>query len=370
MDFRIADLYICPTCYSSMLLEVRERKGQEILDGSFSCTKCARNYTIQDGIPIFWQIDGKSETFSKDDMDEVLSNTAEDLQEKVIFANQIHHDRFAKIYEADPHVEKFLEEGTATQSRIHEVINYISTNSRMHLFLDVGCGTGNVLKLARQVFDIAIGVDVSIEMLRIAQQRGMQVCLASSDHLPFRVDSVDAISCFSVLHHLVELKPTFCEFFRVLIEDGYLYTDWDPSRTARQMEEHFIRSRMYGILIPFYRLIRNSITSTQRNDSIVSANHPDSIEMLAEFHNFYSQGLDAAQVKDILSMVGFQTQIYCHNDFPSLLNGLQVPLKSRIRLGVKFWIAFQHLHQIKTAFPILATLSRKRAATVSSYEQG
>jgi ubiquinone/menaquinone biosynthesis C-methylase UbiE len=88
--------------------------------------------------------------------------------------------------------------------------------------LDIGCGTGEQLKLLNR----AIGLDISIEMAKIANKKtNKPVVVANVEFLPFKNKSFDkAISFFGALNHC-NLKRALREVNRVLKDDGvFIFT--------------------------------------------------------------------------------------------------------------------------------------------------
>lgn len=74
------------------------------------------------------------------------------------------------------------------------------------LLLDIGCGRGRYLSaLCRQGFN-TVGMDFSLEMLRIASRRGgsANISLVNGEGttLPFKSDAFDFVLCIDMLHHL------------------------------------------------------------------------------------------------------------------------------------------------------------------------
>ena len=88
--------------------------------------------------------------------------------------------------------------------------------------LDIGCGTGEQLKLLNR----AVGLDISIEMAKIAKHKtNKPVVVANAEFLPFKSKSFDkAISFFGALNHC-NLKRALREVNRVLKDDGvFIFT--------------------------------------------------------------------------------------------------------------------------------------------------
>jgi SAM-dependent methyltransferase len=92
--------------------------------------------------------------------------------------------------------------------------------------LDAGCGAGYFTQLwAGRTGAAAVGLDSSLDGLRLAQRRGL-TCLAAGSvaRLPLASASVDAVYCADVLQHLdtSSAAMTLAEFARVLRHGGLL----------------------------------------------------------------------------------------------------------------------------------------------------
>lgn len=68
------------------------------------------------------------------------------------------------------------------------------------LVIDAGCGNGKYLGLNPQCF--FVGCDLSSPLVSICSERGSEVLLADTLHLPYRTGSFDAAISIAVLHHL------------------------------------------------------------------------------------------------------------------------------------------------------------------------
>jgi len=95
------------------------------------------------------------------------------------------------------------------------------------LVLDLGCGPGRDLELLRQRGVRALGIDLSLGMLREAQRRRVDGALTQADmcHLPLAGDSLGGVwSCAALLHLPRERAPqTIGEVHRVLRPGGVVY---------------------------------------------------------------------------------------------------------------------------------------------------
>ncbi|MFB6104380.1 MAG: methytransferase partner Trm112 [Halobacteriaceae archaeon] len=51
MKESLMDIICCPLDKHELELEIEEQDGEEILEGSLTCTECGEVYPIEDGIP-------------------------------------------------------------------------------------------------------------------------------------------------------------------------------------------------------------------------------------------------------------------------------------------------------------------------------
>ncbi|MFN4319433.1 MAG: class I SAM-dependent methyltransferase [Aquificaceae bacterium] len=87
--------------------------------------------------------------------------------------------------------------------------------------LDVGTGTGEVL-LKSQNKGIRVGIDLSLEMLKVARSKckACKFLVADGENMPFKDGSFSSISLSLVYRHLLNRKAFLKEAKRVLREEG------------------------------------------------------------------------------------------------------------------------------------------------------
>lgn len=97
--------------------------------------------------------------------------------------------------------------------------------------LDFGCATGWLTKGLAQMGCEAVGVDISQNALRLAEdlkatrpkangEGTLEFTLYDGHRLPLADESVDRIVCFDAFHHVRDQKATLAEFGRVLKQGG------------------------------------------------------------------------------------------------------------------------------------------------------
>jgi SAM-dependent methyltransferase len=199
-------------------------------EGHYHCSVCQKVFPLVEDIPDF-TID--------------IGNEFIDTISKI---NVLLHDSTASKYDDKYkmssgvtgffHKKIMREENTDilnTRKRAGEIIRRYY--DRKEPFLDMGCGTGNILRLLDPKRDQALGVDISIQMLKRAKKIGFNCLRANNYRTPFKDETFAMISAFSVVHHMADLEMFFKEIFRILRKGGVLYTDWDPNPIVLDLKD-------------------------------------------------------------------------------------------------------------------------------------
>ncbi len=129
----------------------------------------------------------------------------------------------ADIFSAISNIyDKFL--SAVTFGGIHAWQNtLISLSEKKGTLLDIGTGTGEVaLKAKNKGYNQVIGIDISLEMLKIATEKcnNCIFILADAENLPFKEESIDTITLSLVYRHLLDRKAFLKEARRVLKNEG------------------------------------------------------------------------------------------------------------------------------------------------------
>jgi SAM-dependent methyltransferase len=105
------------------------------------------------------------------------------------------------------------------EDRTVQIIDrYVSASSCV---LDVGVGTGRLLTKLGDV-NQKYGVDISERYLKVAAGKGIAVCMAFVEDLPYQSNYFDVVITTDVLEHVLDLNVAVREMFRVLRPGGAL----------------------------------------------------------------------------------------------------------------------------------------------------
>ncbi len=132
--------------------------------------------------------------------------------------NQSYYDAFAQTYEdrRDEGYHRFLDE-----TELGLVLPHIQDRD----VLEVGCGTGLILRHLDEAANRAAGIDLSPGMLEHAKRRGLEVYEADACNLPFEDATFDVACSFKVLAHVPDLGAAFREMARVVRPGGLVIAE-------------------------------------------------------------------------------------------------------------------------------------------------
>ncbi len=132
--------------------------------------------------------------------------------------------------------EKFDSDNAGKHSRelYDDILRKLSQFS-FNKLLDVGCGTGNLLSLISNKYEVQLsGVDLAPNMLDIARDKlgeKADLKLGDSENLPFEDNSFDMVTCTDSFHHYPHPENVLAEINRVLNPKGTLLIadPWAPT---------------------------------------------------------------------------------------------------------------------------------------------
>lgn len=142
--------------------------------------------------------------------------------------NRTYYDAMAEGYERERHrgYHAFLD-----RVEVESVADLV----RGAEVLEVGCGTGLILRRLAPLARRVAGVDLSAEMLRQARERVPTVVQGSALALPFADRSFDVAVSFKVLAHIPDIRAVVAEMARVVRPGGHLALEFYNRHSLRAL---------------------------------------------------------------------------------------------------------------------------------------
>jgi SAM-dependent methyltransferase len=132
-----------------------------------------------------------------------------------------HYDRIAAHYAANlayPHTQEY------TRYLDGEYLSLLPAG-RLGVVVEICCGTGEAYALVADRAELAIGIDISLQMLKRAQARHPKLRLVQGDatRLPLREGLADVVLIHGGIHHVPDRIGLFQEVRRILKPGGRFY---------------------------------------------------------------------------------------------------------------------------------------------------
>lgn len=107
--------------------------------------------------------------------------------------------------------------------------------------LDIGCGTGKLARDMKLSFpqSLVFGLDISPQMVRHADSKGIDSLVGNALHLPFQEESIDLIVSNAVYQWVIPLEQAFQEALRILRRGGNLIFNCFGWRSLEELRSCF-----------------------------------------------------------------------------------------------------------------------------------
>jgi len=232
--------------------------------------------------------------------------TNEKYQE-VIKANISLHSRLANDYNSgEPH---FRPENV---EKVEGILKQIIQRANASKMLDLGCGTGFLINIAKKYLDEIHGVDVTPAMLEKIDTSGKaKIIIHNHDtgSFPVKEGEFDMVTAYSFLHHLYEIKPTLKTAYKGLKSGGEFYADLEPNYYFWEQINSLNRSGNYD------PIVKREIEMVTYKDEDIQKNFGVDKEVFnaAEYGKNIQGGFKEEGLKELLLDVGFKkVDIFYH----------------------------------------------------------
>lgn len=231
-------------------------------------------------------------------------NTANKYQE-VIKANIALHTQMAEQYNTcEPHFRP--ENVHKVEERLQKIIAEVKGDK----LLDLGCGTGFMINIAKKYVKYIDGVDVTQAMMdKIDKSGNATIRLFNHDTGTFDVveGNYDLITGYSFLHHLYDINPTLQTAYKGLKKGGKLYCDLDPNFYYWDSINQLDRKGSYD------PIIKREIEMVTYKDEDIEKNFGVSKDVFnsAEFGKNIAGGFKEEDLTSALKTAGFsQVEVF------------------------------------------------------------
>lgn len=224
-----------------------------------------------------------------------------DKYQEVIKANIAVHSKLASFYaKTEPH---FRAENIAiVDTRLKEVV----TATKAQKLLDLGCGTGFMINIAKKHVKHVVGVDVTRAMLDQVDLTGdakIELHEHDTGSFPAEAGTFDVVTAYSFLHHLYDIEPTLGTAAKALKKGGQFYVDLDPNFYFWDAITQLEGKGTYG------PIVQREIDAVAHKDDEIAKEYgiPNAVFNDAEYGKTATGGFKEETLREQLLKAGFSS---------------------------------------------------------------
>lgn len=217
------------------------------------------------------------------------------------------HTQLADAYRTcEPH---FRPENVA---KVDAKLRGIVEQTKAKRLLDLGCGTGFMVHIAKAHVEHITGVDITPAMMEKIDTSGTcHIDLIQSDtgSVSLQPGSYDVATAYSFLHHLYDIRPTLTTAAGALRAGGVFYADLDPNYYFWEKIGELPRDGAYDTMV------KREIEAVTYKDEDIKKNFGVNEETFnqAEYHKNIVGGFREELLRDMLQEAGFtNVDIFYH----------------------------------------------------------
>lgn len=229
--------------------------------------------------------------------------------QKVIEANIALHSKMSDDYSTcEPH---FRAENIANvEAKLKPIFE--QTNAKK--MLDLGCGTGFVISIAKKYVAEIHGVDVTKAMMDKVDKSGnakIELFQHDTGSFPAADGTYDMVTAYSFLHHLYDVTPTLKTAFNALRDGGIFYADLDPNYYFWEGVNKLDRNGEYD------GIVKREIEMVTYKDEDIEKNFgvDKNVFNSAEYGKNIKGGFKAEELEASLKNIGFKKITFFYHWF-------------------------------------------------------
>jgi ubiquinone/menaquinone biosynthesis C-methylase UbiE len=225
--------------------------------------------------------------------------TDSEKYQKVLRANIEVHTALAHEYNGcQPHYRQ------ENVDYVEGKLRVIARQTSARRLLDLGCGTGFMIDIAKRHVPEIHGVDVTEAMLgRVDTTGPAAIKLFASDtgSFPAEAESYDVVTAYSFLHHLYDIGPTVFTAYKALRPGGVFYADLEPNYYFWEAITALDKNREYD------PVVKREIHSVLSTDEDLFTNYAIDKDLFnhAEYSKNITGGFREEELVAALTRAGF-----------------------------------------------------------------
>ncbi|MCX6210268.1 MAG: class I SAM-dependent methyltransferase [Bacteroidetes bacterium] len=229
--------------------------------------------------------------------------------QKVIEANIALHSKMSDDYSTcEPH---FRPENV---NNVEQKLKPLFEQTQAKKLLDLGCGTGFVINIAKKYVSTIHGVDVTQAMMDKVDKSGnatIELFNHDTGSFPVQSGAYDMVTAYSFLHHLYDITPTLNTAFNALKEGGIFYADLDPNYYFWEGVNKLDREGSYD------EIVKREIEMVTYKDEDIEKNFGVDKDIFnsAEYGKNIKGGFRAEDLEANLKAIGFKKVTFFYHWF-------------------------------------------------------
>jgi SAM-dependent methyltransferase len=199
-------IFVCSWCKGALHLRATDRDGDEVLEGTLTCTACRAEYPVTRGVPRFVAREAYAASFG-----------------------------FQWNWFRTVQLDSWNRTGESERT-LAATTGWTEADYRGRLVLDAGVGAGRFAEIVAQKGGEVVGIDVTTAVdaayLNIGRHERVHLAQADIFAMPFRDEAFDLAYSIGVLHHTPDPQAAFAHVAATVKPGGglavFVYSRYGP----------------------------------------------------------------------------------------------------------------------------------------------